>query len=158
MLWLWRSQYWSIWRLGTSTLCCTRDPPLAVIIIGIIVAVAAPQGPIQDPDAITKGTLNSNEETCDEESDSKQIQTLYDKANTANLCESSSVPLQPDYSQHPSQDVRGAVGSLYGTTVPSGTGLLIYPGIKPSSKQHIEHRFVHLNYLWGCSLTCSSFP
>lgn len=41
------------------------------------------------------------------------------------------MPLQPDCSQHPSQDVSGAVGSLYCTTVPSGTGVLIHPGIKP---------------------------
>lgn len=112
-------------------MCCTCDTPLAVIIIiGIIVAVAAPQGPIQDPDAITIGTLNSNEEMCDEQSDSKQNQTLNDKASTSNLQESNSVPLQPDCSQHPSQDVREAVGSLFCTTAPSGTGLLIYPGIK----------------------------
>lgn len=65
-------------------MCCTCDPPVAaIIIIGITVAVAAPQGSIQDPNAITKGTLNSNEEICDEQSDSKQNQTLHDKANSA---------------------------------------------------------------------------
>lgn len=93
---------------------------------------------------------------CNELSDSKQNQTLHDKANAANLCESSSVSLQPDCSQNPNQDVRGAVGSLYYITVPSGTGLLIYPGIK-LILQHINHRSVHLNYLWGCSSTCSTF-
>lgn len=46
-----------------------------IIIIGIIVAVATHQEPIQDPDAITLGPLNSNEETCDEQPDSKQNQT-----------------------------------------------------------------------------------
>lgn len=46
-----------------STLCCSCDPPIAVIIIiGIISTVATPQGLVQHPDAMTLGIMDSDEE------------------------------------------------------------------------------------------------
>lgn len=78
-----------MWRLEARTLSCTCDLPFAVIIgIGIIVAVATPQGPIQEPAAIMPGTRNSNEETCAEHHLMCNTSTpKCDKTGTANPCE-----------------------------------------------------------------------
>lgn len=86
-----------MWRLEARTLSCTCDLPFAVIIIiGIIVAVATPQGPIRDPAAIMLGTRNSNGETCAEHHlMCNKTTPKCDKTGTANPCEVSSVLLQP---------------------------------------------------------------